>query len=147
MCIRDRYLKGLINFTPASAFMSNITGQDPAERDPKGLRASYDAFNDLIKRYPDSKYTPDAIKRVAWLVNTIAMNEVHVARYYYERGAYIAAANRCLLYTSGRFKGAVWLERQGEGRQFVRLRGRHAGQASQADQQRGDDAGQAPQDQ
>ncbi|MCR2521851.1 outer membrane protein assembly factor BamD, partial [Salmonella enterica] len=48
----------------------------------------------LIKRYPDSKYTPDAIKRVAWLVNTIAMNEVHVARYYYERGAYIAAANR-----------------------------------------------------
>ena len=34
--------------------MSNITGQDPAERDPKGLRASYDAFNELIKRYPDS---------------------------------------------------------------------------------------------
>ena len=48
------YLKGLINFTPQSAFMSNITGQDPAERDPKGLRASYDAFNELIKRYPDS---------------------------------------------------------------------------------------------
>lgn len=29
-----------------------------------------------------------------WLVNTIAMNEVYVARYYYERGAYVAAANR-----------------------------------------------------
>lgn len=88
------YLQGLINFTPASAFMSNLTGQDPSERDPKGLRASYDAFSQLIKRYPDSKYTPDAEKRVAWLVNTIAMNEVHVARYYYERGAYIAAASR-----------------------------------------------------
>ncbi len=88
------YLKGLINFTPASAFMSNITGQDPSERDPKGLRASYDAFNELIKRYPDSKYSADAEKRVAWLVNAIAMNEVHVARYYYERGAYVAAANR-----------------------------------------------------
>src|SRR5690606_22268009 len=88
------YLKGLINFTPASAFMSNLTGQDPAERDPKGLRASYDAFNELIKRYPSSKYTPDAEKRVTWLVNAIAMNEVYVARYYYERGAYVAAANR-----------------------------------------------------
>ena len=88
------YLKGLINFTPQSAFMSNITGQDPAERDPKGLRASYDAFNELIKRYPDSKYARDAELRVNWLVNTIAMNEVYVARYYYERGAYVAAANR-----------------------------------------------------
>ncbi|AMD45970.1 outer membrane protein assembly factor BamD [Bordetella holmesii] len=88
------YLKGLINFTPASAFMTNLTGQDPAERDPKGLRASYDAFNELIKRYPDSKYTPDAEKRMTWLVNAIAMNEVHVARYYYTRGAYVAAINR-----------------------------------------------------
>ena len=88
------YLKGMINFTPASAFMSNLTGQDPAERDPVGLRASYDAFNDLITRYPDSKYTPDAQARMNWLVNTIAMNEVYVARYYYERGAFVAAANR-----------------------------------------------------
>lgn len=88
------YLKGLINFTPASAFMTNVTGQDPAERDPKGLRASYDAFNELIKRYPQSKYTPDAEKRMTWLVNAIAMNEVHVARYYYTRGAYVAAINR-----------------------------------------------------
>ena len=88
------YLKGLINFTPASAFMSDLTGQDPAERDPKGLRASYDAFNQLIQRYPQSKYTPDAQQRVTWLVNAIAMNEVYVARYYYERGAYVAAANR-----------------------------------------------------
>lgn len=88
------YLKGLVNFTPASAFMANLTGQDPAERDPKGLRASYDAFTELVTRYPDSKYTPDAQARMNWLVNTIAMNEVYVARYYYERGAYIAAANR-----------------------------------------------------
>jgi len=88
------YLKGLINFTPASAFMANLTGQDPAERDPKGLRASYDAFTELLTRYPDSKYAPDAQARMNWLVNTIAMNEVYVARYYYERGAYVAAANR-----------------------------------------------------
>lgn len=88
------YLKGLINFTPPSAFLGNITGQNPAERDPKGLRASYDSFMELLKRFPNSKYAPDAQLRVNWLVNTIAMNEVYVARYYYERGAYVAAANR-----------------------------------------------------
>jgi len=88
------YLKGMITFTPPSAILSNFTRQDPSERDPKGLRESYEAFNELIRRYPDSRYTPDARKRAAWLVNTIADNEVHIAQYYYERGAYVAAANR-----------------------------------------------------
>jgi outer membrane protein assembly factor BamD len=88
------YLKGMITFTPPSAVLSSFTRQDPSERDPKGLRESYEAFNELIKRYPDSRYTPDARKRAAWLVNTIAENEVHIAQYYYERGAYVAAANR-----------------------------------------------------
>ncbi|MEI2415706.1 outer membrane protein assembly factor BamD [Orrella sp. JC864] len=88
------YLKGLVNFTPPSAFMSSVTRQDPAERDPKGLRQSYDAFNELLQRYPDSRYADDARARLTWLVNTIAMNEVHVARYYYQRDAYVAAINR-----------------------------------------------------
>src|SRR5690554_571214 len=88
------YLKGLITFTPPSAAFSRITQQDPGERDPKGLRESYESFNELINRYPDSRYTADAKLRVAWLVNTIASNEVYVAQYYYERGAYVAAINR-----------------------------------------------------
>ncbi len=88
------YLKGLITFTPPSASFTKFTRQDPSERDPKGLRESYESFNELIKRYPDSRYTADAKKRVTWLVGTIAQNEVHVAQYYYERGAYVAAVNR-----------------------------------------------------
>ncbi|HUG57184.1 MAG TPA: outer membrane protein assembly factor BamD [Candidimonas sp.] len=88
------YLKGLITFTPPSASFTKFTRQDPSERDPKGLRESYESFNELIKRYPDSRYTADAKKRVVWLVDTIARNEVHVAEYYYSRGAYVAAINR-----------------------------------------------------
>lgn len=88
------YLKGLITFTPPSASFTKFTRQDPSERDPKGLRESYESFNELIKRYPDSRYTADAKKRVTWLVGTIAQNEVHVAQYYYERDAYVAAINR-----------------------------------------------------
>lgn len=104
------YLKGLITFTPPSAFLSSLTNQDPSERDPKGLRASYEAFNQLIQRYPDSSYTPDARKRVAWLVNTIAENEVHIAQYYYERGAYVAAANRAQTVVTD-FQGAPIVEK------------------------------------
>lgn len=104
------YLKGMITFTPPSAILSNITRQDPSERDPKGLRESYEAFNELIKRYPDSRYTPDARKRVAWLVNTIAENEVHVAQYYYQRGAYVAAANRAQKVVTD-FEGAPIVEK------------------------------------
>lgn len=104
------YLKGMLTFTPPSAILSNITRQDPAERDPKGLRASYEAFNELISRYPDSRYTPDARKRVAWLVNTIAENEVHVAEYYYRRGAYVAAANRAQTVVTD-FEGAPIVEK------------------------------------
>lgn len=88
------YLKGLITFTPPSAFLAHITRQDPSERDPKGLRESYDAFNELITLYPDSRYAHDAKLRMTWLVNTIAENELNVAQYYYERGAYVAAINR-----------------------------------------------------
>jgi outer membrane protein assembly factor BamD len=104
------YLKGMITFTPPSAVLSNFTRQDPSERDPKGLRESYEAFNELIKRYPDSRYTPDARKRAAWLVNTIAENEVHIAQYYYERGAYVAAANRAQTVVTD-FEGAPVTEK------------------------------------
>ena len=88
------YLKGLILFTPPSAVFSRFTQQDPSERDPQALRKSYDAFNTLVKRFPDSRYAPDARKRLSWLVNTMAEHQVHLARFYYDRQAYVAAINR-----------------------------------------------------
>ena len=88
------YLKGLITFTPPSAAFMRFTQQDPSERDPKGLTESYQAFMQLIEQYPDSRYAADARLRAAWLINTIAENEVHVAEYYYSRDAYVAAINR-----------------------------------------------------
>lgn len=88
------YLKGLITFTPPSAFLSTLTGQNPSERDPKGLSQSYDAFKALVEQYPNSAYAPDARQRLTWLANTIAENETFVAQYYYQRKAYIAAINR-----------------------------------------------------
>lgn len=88
------FLRGLILFTPPSATLAFLTQQDPAERDPKALRQSYEAFNDLITRFPTSRYAEDARRRMGWLVNTMAEHQLHTARFYYRRQAYVAAINR-----------------------------------------------------
>lgn len=88
------YLKGLANFNEDLGILGYISNQDLSERDPKAARESFDAFRDLITRFPDSKYTPDARDRMNYLINALASHEVHVANYYMRRGAYVAAVNR-----------------------------------------------------
>ena len=88
------YLRGLVNFNEDLGLLGAISQQDMTERDPKGARESFDSFKELVTRYPDSKYTPDAIMRMKYLVNALATLEVHVARYYMKRNAYLAAVNR-----------------------------------------------------
>jgi outer membrane protein assembly factor BamD len=88
------YLKGVVNFVEDQNILTRVSNQDPSERDPRAMRESFAAFKDLVQRYPDSKYTPDAIARMNWLVNALASHEIAVARYYMRRSAFIAAANR-----------------------------------------------------
>jgi outer membrane protein assembly factor BamD len=88
------YLKGVINFYEDQSALAQWSGQDPTERDPRSARDSFAAFKELVARFPKSKYVPDATARMSYLVNGLASHEVHVARYYYERGAYVAAVNR-----------------------------------------------------
>ena len=88
------YLKGLINFNEDLGYVGYISTQDQTERDPKAAREAFDTFRELVTRFPNSKYTPDAKQRMTYLVHALASLEVHVARYYLKRGAYVAAANR-----------------------------------------------------
>ncbi len=88
------YLKGLINFNENQGFFARIGNQDLSERDIKAARDSFDNFKELVTRYPQSRYAPEARQRMNYLVNNIAAGEVHVARYYFRRGAYVAAVNR-----------------------------------------------------
>ena len=88
------YLKGLVNFNENTGLLSALDDPDMAERDPKGTREAFESFKELTTRFKDSKYTEDALARMRYLVNSLARYEVHVARYYMKRGAYVAAANR-----------------------------------------------------
>ena len=90
------YLRGLVNFNDQIGFLNFIYEQDTTERDPKATREAYAAFKELVVKFPTSKYTPDSMDRMRYLLNAMASYEVHVARYYYRRGAYLAAANRAM---------------------------------------------------
>lgn len=89
------YLKGLINFDEnLNSYFSTLFQQDPAERDPVALRASFDAFKELVTLYPASRYAEDARQRMQYLLVTLAKHEIAISSYYLRRGAYIAALNR-----------------------------------------------------
>src|SRR6185503_18638409 len=88
------YLKGLVNFNDQYGMLSQLATPDMSDRDPKSTRESFTAFKEVVMRFPESRYAPDSAARLRYLVNALASNEVHVARYYMKRGAYLAAANR-----------------------------------------------------
>ena len=88
------YLQGLINFNDSLGFLGTLASQDLSERDQQASRDAYQSFRQLTERFPQSSYAEDARLRMNYIVNSLAAYEVHVARYYFRRGAYIAAANR-----------------------------------------------------
>ncbi|MGZ8137117.1 MAG: outer membrane protein assembly factor BamD [Methylococcaceae bacterium] len=88
------YLKGLINYNRDIGFVDRFLPTDTSQRDTASARDAYQNFEELLRRYPHSKYRADAKLRMIALKNNLAMHEVHVARYYLKRQAYIAAANR-----------------------------------------------------
>lgn len=88
------YLKGLVNFNDNLGIFGFISRQDLSERDQNAAKESFESFKELVTRFPDSRYAPDSRLRMNYIVNSLAQSEVHVARYYYSRGAYVAAINR-----------------------------------------------------
>lgn len=88
------YLKGLIHFNADLSIFSSWVPRDLGEHDPQSVQDSFDAFKELVTRFPGSIYAPDARVRMQYLANTLARHEISVGRYYLRRGAYVAAVNR-----------------------------------------------------
>ena len=90
------YLKGLINYNRSIGFLERFIPTDSSQRDPGAAREAFKDFQLLIDKFPNSRYNADARQRMVALRNNLAMNEIHVARYYMKRHAYVAAAERCV---------------------------------------------------
>ncbi|MDD2738248.1 MAG: outer membrane protein assembly factor BamD [Methylomonas lenta] len=88
------YLKGLINYNRGIGFIDRFLPTDSSQRDPGNAKDAYDNFQELIQRFPQSKYVPDARLRMVALRNNMAMYELHVADFYMRRKAYVAAVSR-----------------------------------------------------
>ncbi len=88
------YLKALVNFREDLGPLTIVFTQDLADRDPKAARESFEAFKELVTRFPESRYAEDSRKRMVYLAEALSRHELNVARYYLARGAYLAAVNR-----------------------------------------------------
>lgn len=89
------YLKGVISFGGTSGgWLSFLTKQELVERDMAAAEESYAAFNELVTRFPSSRYASDAKRRMTYIVNAMSASEVAIATHYYKQGAYVAAINR-----------------------------------------------------
>lgn len=88
------YLRGLASYDAEQSFFNRIFKQDPTERDPQAARRAFRYFSELVKKFPDSKYSHDAVERLYQLRDGLAQYELHVANFYVQRRAFVAAANR-----------------------------------------------------
>ena len=103
------YLKGTVHFNEDRSFMNKVAAQDWSDRDPTANREAYLTFAELVKRYPNSRYANDAKERMVKIVHALGGHEMAVARYYMERGAYLAAANRAKNIVTG-FQNTPFVE-------------------------------------
>jgi outer membrane protein assembly factor BamD len=108
------YMKGVASFEKKAGRIDKFIKGGNTLRDPKPLRDSQNAFEELIKRYPDSTYTKDAEQRIVFIRNALAERELYVAQFYFENETYVATVNRCkpIIYnyeTSPAVEGALVL--------------------------------------
>ncbi|MBT5389000.1 MAG: outer membrane protein assembly factor BamD [Porticoccaceae bacterium] len=88
------YVKGLSEISQTEGFFDNFIPTDNTKRDIGAARESFGTLTELLSRFPNSPYAPDARKRLVNLRNNMARAEINVANYYFSREAYLAAANR-----------------------------------------------------
>ena len=88
------YMRGLSNMEQDTNLFQDLFGVDRADRDPSKSREAFEDFRRLLEKFPDTKYSADAKQRMLYIKSRLAKYEIHVARFYMRREAWVAAANR-----------------------------------------------------
>lgn len=90
------YFRGIVNINRTDGLFERFLPTDPSQRDPGAAYAAYKDFKQVVERFPESEYAKDARTRMLFIRNNLARHELHVAYYYMDRGAFLAAANRAI---------------------------------------------------
>jgi outer membrane protein assembly factor BamD len=88
------YLKALIFFNDDPGLKGLVSNKDLTVLDPDRIKEAFFTLKDLVTRFPGSKYAPDSISRMRYLMNVLALHELNIADHYYRVGAYVGAVNR-----------------------------------------------------
>jgi outer membrane protein assembly factor BamD len=84
----------MANFRQNTSLLERWVPRNSADYNQKPLQDSFNDFMQLLRKFPNSKYAPDARQRMVFLRHKMAEHEIHVARYYLRRDAWVAAVNR-----------------------------------------------------
>ena len=88
------YMRGLASYNLDVGLASRYFPIEVSARNPGEQTRAFRDFSELLNRFPDSEYAADARQRMIAIRNRMAELEVHAARYYIKREAYVAANNR-----------------------------------------------------
>ncbi len=88
------YIQGLVQFHMGLTWMQRLWGTDPAPRSLTDKKQAFLAFSQVVRLYPHSRFAPSALQHMHYIRNEIARKDLLIAQYYWDRGAYVAAANR-----------------------------------------------------
>lgn len=89
------YLKGLIYFDSERGLLEKVKPSDSIDRNQENAKFAFVSFKTFLEKFPKSEYSADAELRMLHIRNKLSAYELHVAKYYFRREAYIAASNRC----------------------------------------------------
>ena len=79
------------NYLIAMSYYQQI---EDVTRDQKITQQASDSFNELIRRYPQSRYASDARLKLDLINDHLAGKEMEVGRFYQRSGNWLAAATR-----------------------------------------------------
>ena len=79
------------NYLIAMSYYQQI---EDVTRDQKITQQASDAFNELIRRYPQSRYASDARLKLDLINDHLAGKEMEIGRFYQRAGHWLAAATR-----------------------------------------------------
>lgn len=88
------YIRGVSNFSVDHGLFQRYMPVNLATRDNEVARQAFDDFSVVVKRFPKSRYAADARKRMVYLRELFAQSDLAVAKFYFDRGGYLAAINR-----------------------------------------------------